>query len=44
MMTDHDLVEALKRCEGRRTEISDLYIAASCRNFGIDLEDFKAKL
>jgi predicted RNA binding protein YcfA (HicA-like mRNA interferase family) len=29
---------------GRRTEISDHYIHAFCRNFGIDPADFKSKL
>ena len=30
--------------KGARTELSDHYIAGFCRNFGIDLAEFKAKL
>lgn len=29
---------------GKKTEISDRYIEGFCRNFEIDLEDFKKKL
>lgn len=29
---------------GLRTEITDLYIRGLCRNFGIDLEEFKKHL